>query len=750
LLLLSVSIIGWALGAFYAKPLLETKIKNAFQRSTSGKYDLTFDGLEINYSDGGLSISNLHVRPNKDSISALDSNSVIEISCSKVSVIRVNFWKTFFSKSFAAAELVLETPRVSVFALEKPKADSRKVEDEKTFGQLQLGKIKVNNASASVIDKKNGQLLFETQNLNMFVDGFDITNDLIPLYDHFTIESFDNSMGIFPGQRFRVNTLYLAGGSEYTGLNASGFDISEIDSSLRKALKIPKEITFSLDGISLESESLSNLIEQIITGKIEQIFVSKLLLKHPTVEIETGKNIQQTEEASEEFNSISKKLRLPSIEKLGILDGRFIWKKNGVPKPILSISNIHLSASGVKPRLGDKVPFVYSTAEISMGKILFTYPGSQYDFSANKLIYRSVTDSLKIKEFTCLANKSIDSFYMDKKWREDRIEFRCDTIEVGNSHIADFVLRNEFSPENIVFKNPIVHVYTDKRLNHEPGFFKPFPLERLRGIQAEYSIPHISFVNGKATYSEKVANSPGLGSLMIERANMLITGVKNPASRTDSAHIYFDCSFGGDSYGEIWLDIPLFGDDEIQYGTGMIKDLSFKQLNSITENTVFMGFGGGKLDSCRFSFKGINGVAEGNSVFHYNDLKVKLYKSVDVPAYKTKVLFNKTFLSLAANFLINKSNPTEKGDLLTGKIEFKRDRQKGPLNFWIKSIMTGLMNTVIDDISELKDLQEEIKSLKTSSKTGLLSKIKSTPAQKYARKQTREAKKAIRNADGKK
>jgi hypothetical protein len=749
-LLLFISIIIWALGSFYARPLLETKIKNAFQRSTSGKYDLSFDDLELTYSDGGLSITNLHVRPNRDSISALDSNSVIEISCSKVSVLRVNFWKTFFSKSFAADELVLETPRLSVFTVEKVKADSRKSDEEKVFGQLRLGKIKVNNASASVIDKRNGQLLFETQHLNMFVDGFDITNDLIPLYNHFTIESFDNSMGIFPGQKFRVNTLYLAGGSEYTGLNASGFDISEIDSSLRKALKIPNEISFSLDGISLESESLSNLIEQIIAGKVEQIFVSKLLLKHPIVEIETGKNIQQAEEAGEEFNSVSKKLRLPSIEKLGILDGKFIWKKNGIKKPVLDISNIHLSATGVKPRLVGKVPFIYSTAEISMGEILFTYPKSQYDFSAKRLFYRSVTDSLKIKDFACLANKSIDSFYMDKKWREDRFEFRSDTVEVENSHMTDFVLRNKFTPENIRFKNPVVNVYTDKRLNHEPGVFKPFPLERLRRIDAEYSIPSISFINGKATYSEKVANSPGLGSLTVEHANMLITGVKNPANITDSAHVYFDCSFGGNSYGEIRLDIPLFGKDEIQYGTGIIKNLSFKQLNSITENTVFMGFGGGKLDSCWFNFKGVNGVAEGNSVFYYNGLKVKLYKSVDVPAYKAKVLFNKTFLSLVANFLINKSNPTDKGDSLAGKIEFKRDMQKGPLNFWIKSIMTGLMNTVIDDISELKDLQEEIKSLKSNSQTGLLSKIKSNPGKKFVRKQAREAKKAIKNADGKK
>ena len=137
-----------------------------------------------------------------------------------------------------------------------------------------------------------------------------------------------------------------------------------------------------------------------------------------------------------------------------------------------------------------------------------------------------------------------------------------------------------------------------------------------------------------------------------------------------------------------------------------------------------------------------------NSVFYYNNLRVKIYKLMDVPAYKTKVLMNKGFMSIVANLLINKSNPTEKGLSLPGKIAFERDKLKGPLNFWIKSVMTGLMNTVIDDISELKDLQGEIKSLKSSSQTGLLSKMKSNPIQKNIRKQARDAKKAFKSVGG--
>lgn len=750
-LLLGITVVGvWATGLFYARPALESKIKTAFAKATGNRYTLTFDHFELSYRSGGISIENLKIKPNPDSLGALRDNGLLELTCSEASIHGIRFWKTFFGNRFAAEELLLETPVLTMWNKNGIKSETVTGPKRKHIGELNLDKIRINNAQAVIRDKNSDRFLFGTRTLNLFVDDFGLTEDLLPVYRHFTLEAFENSLSLFGDKQFKLEKLFLTGGSEYTGLNAAGFDISEIDSSLHKALRIPPEITFSLGGISVESESLTNLVEQIVQGRTENIFISKLLLIQPQVSIGTTRSLKEKKNTapSDKINSLITQLALPSVDQVGILNGHFTWRETGVQKTVLDISGINVMATGLRPRINEKIPVIFSTAEISTGKTAFSYPGFDYSLYLDAMQYRSVTDSLKIAGFRFTPNlKDLDSFYMDKKWRIDRFDFASDSILVQDLHLADFVLHNRFEPVQIRFISPDLQVHTDKRLQHDPNFTKPFPLQKLRSISGYFNIGEISFENGTATYSEKVPKSPGWGSLKMTEANLTLRNVKSHPVPTDTARLDYNCSFGEESYGEISLDIPLYGRDEIQYGHGMIKKLPFKLLNSITENTVFMGFGGGELDSCWFSFKGLNGKADGRSVFYYNNLKVKIYKVVEVPSYKTMVLFNKTFMTLAANLLINKNNPTEKGYSMPGKLEFERDKLKGPLNFWIRTIMTGLMNTVVDDISELKDLQEEIKSLKSSSQTGLLSKMKANPAKKNARKQAREEQE-IRSGDG--
>lgn len=735
----------WAFGYLYARPVIETKIKKAFASATGGRYELSFDELKISYSDQGISIKNLHIYPKADSVPALSHTNLMELECSQVSIAQISFWKTFLKKGFSAQELELENPRFSIWKKTDTAAVAKDT-SKKQMGNLELHKIRVKNAQVLFKDKLTDDILFQTEKLDMFIDGFGISPDLLPLYQHFTIESSDNSMGIFPGQHFKVDKLFLTGNNDYTGLSASGFDISEIDSSLHTYLKIPDEITFSLDAISLESESLIDLTQQLLKGRTHTIRITKLLLTHPKVAVETNRSMYESVAVSENFNRVSKKLALPNVEHIGIIDGEFLWTEKTEKKPVLQISHINIEANGLRPRLGEKVPLIYSTAEINVGNTVFTYPKAEYSFYADNIHYRSVTDSLKINQFKCLPHKSIDSFYVNKKWREDRFEFYCDTVQFHRLRIIDFVYKDEFNPEIIAFRRPHIKAYTDKTFNHDPSFTKPFPLARLREVQGDYNIGRIIFTNGKATYSEKVQDSPGLGTISLSNANLTITGLKKTVTVRDTAHVAFDCSFGAGSYAEMFIDIPLAGKDEIQYARGLIKNLPFKQLNSITENTVYMGFGGGELDSAWFTFKAVNGKSDGHSVFYYNNLKVKIYKPVFIPAYNKHILMGKGFMTLAANFLINKNNPTA-GYSMPGKLAFKRDPLKGPLNFWIKTVMTGLMNTVIDDISELQDLQGEIKSLKSESKTGILSKMKADPIKKMGRRQAREAKKAVKNED---
>jgi len=747
LTILVSGLVIYILGYFFGRPILESKLKDAFKKASAGKYVLEFADLNISYPNRGIYLSQLSIKPNPDSILSMKDADLLEMDCKEASIYGIHFFETFFSKGFSAGELKLNEPQVRLWRSGTP-VQKKKDTPRKDFGNLKLDKIRISNAKTIIKDRETDRFLFRTEQFNLFVEGFSLTKNLIPVYDHFTLETENNAITLLGGNEFIIGKLFIAGGPDYTALSAEKFDISEIEKPLRATLKIPDEIKFSLESISLEAESMRELVELIGSGHTEKIKISKLLIKAPNITLYTkipgaGDSIEVEKEAS-----IFEKLALPSIEKIGIVDGIFTYKTKRAKRPIFKAEGISFSATALRPFFRNHIPLICSNLSVSAKETQYTQPGSDYTFNVNHWNYRAATDSLLIYGLRMNPHQSVDSFHRYQKWRIDRFEFKSDTVEIQHLNLPKYASLEKFGPDTIVFKNPEFQAFNDKRLNHDPNFKKPFPLGMLRGLGGYFEIGGIHFKNGKLTYSELVANSPGKGNISMQNVDFKAVNIKHPALPGDSLHLLFSGSFGKESHAEIKVDIPLFGEDEIQHARGKIKNLNFKTLNSITENTVFLGFADGVLDSSEFWFTAKNGVSEGYSFFYYRDLKVKIYKVKEVKAYNNaKLLFNRTFLSLAANFLINKNNPDPEGYSYPGRMEFERDPLKGPLNFWIKTIMTGLMNTVVDDISELKELQEEIKGLKTQSTTGLLSKMKSDPAKRNARRMIREAKKTTKNGD---
>jgi hypothetical protein len=740
--LLIISIILWMIGFLFAEPFLEKQIRETFRARAGGKYLLDFDDFSIAYRNRGIQAENLRLYVNPDSLESFKNQDLFSFSCKQIQINKPHWISILFKGKIAAEEVRLKEARLT---MNRSRIRPKKNEDKKqTFEGVEFYRILVNEGAAVIKEKESGRLLFSSPKFNLFCEDFSLSPGLIPSYRYFAFDGHKNAMTLFGGNELRIGDLFIAGGASYTGLNAAGLDIHDVDAPLRQRFKIGKEWQFSVERISLETPSLLRMIETLSEGNLQHLHMNKLLLTKPFLHYRTRKNPAPEPKAKNtEVLSSSKPFHFPEIERLGVYDGRILWTESGEKKPILSIRELDFTVTGIRSVKNRWIPIVYETCEIFSGPAEVTPAGWEYTFSAERGHYRSATDSLAIFGIKAMPHKSVDSFHLDKLWRIDRFEFTADTLLVSNTRLHRLGFDGTYSPDTVLFLNPVLKSYTDKRLQHNPSYPKPYPVEILRNIPGKFDIKLIECRNAKAEYSEKVSGTPGIGTLRMEKGLLRVSGMKSRFSDKDTVILDYSCSFGGESRAKIRVVIPLVSEREIQYVNGEIHHLPFKTLNSITENTVLFGFSKGDLDSCRFRFFAENGKSFGTSYFYYTNLRVKIYKVMDVPAYGSKILIGKGFLTLAANLLINKNNPTPQQYSIAGPIEFKRDKLKGPLNFWVKSIMTGLVNTAVEDISDLKDLQGEISELKTSSQSGLLSKIKSDPEKRKARRVAREARKAM-------
>jgi hypothetical protein len=735
-----IAITLWIIGFLFAEPFLEKQIRETFRTRAGGKYLLDFDRFSIAYQNRGIQAENVRLYVNPDSLGSFENKDVFSFSCKRILISRPHWFSTLFKRKITAEEVHLTDAKLT---MDRSRTRPEKTEN-KTFEGIAFYRILVNEGAAIIKEKESGRLLFSSPKFNLFCEDFSLSPGLVPTYRYFAFEGHKNAMTLFGGNELRIGDLFIAGGARYTGLNASGLDIRDVDAPLREKFKLGKEWQFSVDRISLETPSLLQMIEDLSKGKMQPLRINKLLLTRPFLHYRTRRNsVSSQQEKTTAATASLESFQFPQIERLGVYNGHILWTESGQKRPIVSIRELDFTITGIRSAKNRWIPLVYETCEIFTGPTEVTPSGWEYTFSADRGHYRSVTDSLAIFGIKAIPHKSVDSFHLDKSWRIDRFEFTADTLLVANTRLPKFGFDGTCSPDMVLFLNPVLKSYTDKRLQHDPSYTKPYPVEILKSIPGKFDIKLIECRNAKAEYSEKVAGTTGVGTLRMEKGLLRVMGIKSQFTDRDTVILDYSCSFGGESRGKIRVVIPLLADREIQYVSGEIHHLPFKTLNSITENTVLFGFSKGDLDSCQFRFFAENGQSRGTSYFYYNNLKVKIYKVVDVPTYGTKILMGKGFLTLAANLLINKNNPTPERYSIAGPIEFKRDKLKGPLNFWIKSIMTGLVNTAVEDISDLKDLQGEISELKTSSQSGLLSKIKSDPEKRKARRVAREARKAM-------
>jgi len=98
--------------------------------------------------------------------------------------------------------------------------------------------------------------------------------------------------------------------------------------------------------------------------------------------------------------------------------------------------------------------------------------------------------------------------------------------------------------------------------------------------------------------------------------------------------------------------------------------------------------------------------AQGKLLFYYKDLSISVIDKKQTTWTKIKT----GVVNWAANDLvINNDNPTKSGKMRTGTIYFKRDKEKGIINFLWKSTLSGLKSTMGFNSKAQKEIIKEEK-----------------------------------------
>lgn len=313
----------------------------------------------------------------------------------------------------------------------------------------------------------------------------------------------------------------------------------------------------------------------------------------------------------------------------------------------------------------------------------------------------------------------IDRFYLEplfsrkefsKKlgYQTDRMDLHVAKITLSGIDWRQLMLNKRLIAGKLHLDSLLLDDYRDKRIPMRPGFKPPMPQQLIRDLKTYIRIDSLQIANGKATYSEQVANEPG--TIFFDRINGLLKGLTNDSTWLAekkisplTAEAYIEGS------GKLQATINfIFGDTRNRFTvSALLTNFDLTKINPMLSNLVPAEIESGTLNKLVIPTIQFNDdVSAGKLTFYYDNLAFKMFneKSTTWDAIKTGVI---NFV--ATDFLINKSNPQPNGKLNSGVIYFQRDKHKSIINFIWKSIFSGIKSNMGFNNKEQKEIKKRKK-----------------------------------------
>jgi len=399
-----------------------------------------------------------------------------------------------------------------------------------------------------------------------------------------------------------------------------------------------------------------------------------------------------------------------SAGKISLRNGNFTFtdqtwdsvKEYTIPSVDITISNLWVDSTWrTDPRIynTDDIAVILREIRQETGNGMYAIHIGEMGFSTGRrLIY--------INRFHLEPMYDRTAFSRKLGYQTDRMDICIATITLSAVDWRELLLRRRVIAEKLLIDSLVLDDYRDKRVPMRPGFKPLMPQQLLRDLKTYIRIDSLELVNGKATYSEQVANEPG--TLFFDRMSGILTGLTNDSAWLADKQI---SPLKAKAYlqgtGKLQATINfIFGDPmnrfSIPYAT--LTSFELPQVNTMLSKLLPAEIESGfvsklVIHGIRFN----NSFSRGSLTLYYDNLSFKMFdeKNTTWSGIKTGLIN-----WVAKDILVAKCNPGPNGKLNSGTVYFQRDQHKSIINFIWKSVLSGLKSNMGFNTKEQKEIKK--------------------------------------------
>ncbi len=232
-------------------------------------------------------------------------------------------------------------------------------------------------------------------------------------------------------------------------------------------------------------------------------------------------------------------------------------------------------------------------------------------------------------------------------------------------------------------------VYRDKRIPFNEKQRPAMPQNLIRNFDLKFYFDSLELNNANISYAEQIEESPEAGKVDFKNLNASLkpfTNIPYLSGVAANSQLNVNAHLMGEPLVSVQIHFDLFSPANLFEVQGYLAPCSMNILNPMTEHGALMEINSGTLDKFEFHFTGDNDQTKGKLKFAYDNLRISILAIKNGNTKKSK------FSSFMANSLMIKSKNPRGKILLPDDIDYRRDPSRSILNYWWKSIFSGVKN----------------------------------------------------------
>jgi hypothetical protein len=317
-----------------------------------------------------------------------------------------------------------------------------------------------------------------------------------------------------------------------------------------------------------------------------------------------------------------------------------------------------------------------------------------YSIQMDSIYIDNSGQTIDLTGLKVIPKYSKQDFYKHLEFETDRFDIALDHIRISGFQPYEFIRNGSIIISEIEMNEGSVEVFRDRK---PPFNEQQRPLMPVRLIQeAGFGLyaGKILLNDFDISYIELPADSDAEGKIPFNKTNAVINNISNLPD-----------SLASDSTMKIQAEAMIFGkatlSAEFEYdltdpaGTyeanGELAALDFELINTAVYPLTGVKIDSGTHKNSSFHFYGNDVRSVGELRMRYANLEVDLLP-------EGRKIFQDIVGFAGRKAVYHSSNPGNNKELRIGRIEFERDVRRFVFNYWWKTYLSGIKDTVLRDI----------------------------------------------------